>query len=182
MDIDEFIIVNGFTFAHKCSFSTFDRVFQYKIMTQILPTNQYLTRYRVKDSVICSKCNLLTDTVSHCLWSCQLLIPYVDHFIGFLKQNCGLQENVGIVEYIFGFKTNMALNHILLEFKKEAFYNFDTNIGVNTFCERIISKILRIIIKEKNCVNSKKMYELFVKKWENLTFIYDFRGPDLNII
>ena len=103
----------------------------------------------------------------------------MDHFIGFLIQNFGLQENFGIVEYMFGVKTNTALNHIL---KRRFFYNFDINIGVNTFCERIISKILRIIIKEKNCVNSKKMYELFVKKWENFTFIYDFRGPDLNII
>ena len=111
-DIDESDVLNGFTFAHKCSISTFDRVFQYKIMTQILPTNQYLTRYRVKDSVICSKCNLLPDTVSHSLYSCQLLVPYVDSFIYFVKQTCGVQENIGFVEFMFGFKTNIALNHI----------------------------------------------------------------------
>ena len=58
----------------------------------------------------------------------------------FLKQNCHVQENVGIVEYIFGFKSNLTLNHIFLEFKKEIFYNFDENIGVGAFCEQIIHK------------------------------------------
>ena len=46
------------SFAHKCSTNIFDRVFQYKIVTQILPTNEYLTRYRVKDSTICDQCEI----------------------------------------------------------------------------------------------------------------------------
>ena len=151
-------------------------------MTQILPTNLYLTRYCVKNSVICSKCDLLTDSVSHSLWSCKLLVPYVEKFIDFIKKDCGVNENIGLVEYIFGFKTNVALNHILLQFKKEVFYNFDKNVGVDTFCERVISKIRRNMIKEKNCVKSDQMYENYIKKWDNFKSIYDFRGPDLSII
>ena len=181
-DIGDSQILTGFTFAHECSKSTFDRVFQYKIMTQILPTNKYLARYQVRDSDICSKCHVVTDTVSHSLWSCKLVVPYVDKFIDFLKQNCNVQENVGMVEYIFGMKSNLALNHIFLEFKKELFYNFDENIGVGAFCEQIIHKLRKIMIKEKNCINSDKMYDQFTKKWENFTSIYDFRGPDLNIV
>ena len=181
-DLDESDILNGFTYAHKCSISTFDRVFQYKIRTQILPTNQYLTRYHVKNSVICSKCDLLPDTVSHSLWSCQLLVPYVDRFIHFVKQNCKVQDNIGFVEFMFGFKTNVALNHIFLEFKKEVFYNFDKNVGVDTFCERVINKVRKNMIKEKNCIKSDQMHNHYVKKWDQFTSIYDFRGPDLNII
>ena len=181
LDIGETQILTGFTFAHDCSKSTFDWVLQYKIMTQILPTNKYLARYRVTDSDICSKCHLVTDTVSHSLWSCQLLVPYVDKFIDFLKQTCNVQE-VGLVEYIFGFRSNLALNHIFIEFKKEVFYNFDENIGVEAFCERIIHKIRKIIIKEKSCIKSNKMYDQFTKKWDKFIYIYDFRGPDLNIV
>ena len=181
-DIGDSEILTGFTFAHECSKSTFDQIFQYKIMTQILPTNKYLARYRVRDSDICTKCHVVTDTVSHSLWSCQLVVPYVDKFIDFLKQTCNVQENVGIVEYIFGFKSNLTLNHIFLEFKKEIFYNFDENIGVGAFCEQIIHKLRKIMIKEKNCIKSDKMHDQFTKKWENFTSIYDFRGPDLNIV
>ena len=100
----------------------------------------------------------------------------------FVKKECGVNENIGLVEYIFGFKTNVALNHILLQFKKEVFYNFDKNVGVDTFCERVISKIRRNMIKEKNCVKSDQMYENYTKKWDKFKSIYDFRGPDLSII
>ena len=60
-------IVMAFTFAQIWSKSSFDQIVQYKIIIQILPTNKYLTRYQVKDSEICSKCNLEPDTVGHCL-------------------------------------------------------------------------------------------------------------------
>ena len=181
-DVNESDITTGFTFAHECSKSTFDQVFQYKIMTQILPTNQYLARYRVIDSNICTKCKVVTDTVSHCLWSCWVLVPFVNKFLDFLKQTCRVQENLGFVEYIFGVKSNIALNHIFLELKKEVFYNFDENIGVEAFCERFIEKIRKIMIKEKNCIKSNTMYDQYTKKWEKFVSIYDFRGPDLNIV
>ena len=61
-------------------------------------------------------------------------------------------------------------------------YNFDENIGVEAFCERIIHKIRKIIIKEKSCIKSNKMYDQFTKKWDKFIYIYDFRGPDLNIV
>ena len=181
-DLNDNEIKTGFTFAHECTKSTFDRVFQYKIMTYILPTNQYLNRYRIQDSDICSKCLVVTDTVSHSLWSCQLLVPHVDKFLGFLRQTCGIQENIGLKQYLFGFKSNAALNQILLEFKKEVFYNFDGNLGLVIFFERIIDKIRRIMIKEKTCIKSDQMYDQYIKKWDNFTSIYDFRGPDLNIV
>ena len=78
--------------------------------------------------------------------------------------------------------SNVGLNWIFIEFKKEVFYNFDRNIGVEAFCERIINKIRKIMIKEKNCIKSIKMYDQFTEKWDNFIPVYDFRGPDLNIV
>ena len=48
----------AFTFARTCSTSIFDHMFQYKIITNILPTNDYLYRYQVLDSDTCSRCQL----------------------------------------------------------------------------------------------------------------------------
>ena len=42
-------ILTALTFASNCKASVFDRGFQYKIITNILPTNDYLKRYRIKD-------------------------------------------------------------------------------------------------------------------------------------
>ena len=38
------------------------------------------------------------------------------------------------------------------------------------------------MIKEKNCIKTDKMYENYAKKWDKFISIYDFRGPDLNIV
>ena len=66
-------IHTALTFAHTCCTSTFDRVFQYKINTQILPTNEYLNRYRVKDTNICDHCNVERDSILHRLYDCEKL-------------------------------------------------------------------------------------------------------------
>ena len=181
-DISEAEFSAGFIFAHLCSKSTFDRNFQYKIMTLILPTNEYLTRYRIRESNICSKCEILTDTVAHSLWSCSLLVPYVDKISEFLKIRCKVTENIEIVPYIFGFKNNPALNHIFLELKKEIFYNFDKNISVSNFFDSFLQKIRNIMIKEKQSLKNQEMLNKYAVKWGNFTEIYDFRGPDQSIV
>ena len=78
---------------------------------------------------------------------------------------------------MFGFKTNVALNHIFLEFKKEVFYNFDKNVGVDTFCERVISKIRKNMIKEKKCVNQNKCTTIMLKNGTNLPQFMIFVDP-----
>ena len=77
-------------------------------------------------------------TATHSLWLCQLLVPYVDRF---LKQTCRVKDQIGILQYIFWVKSNIELNHIFIEFKKEEFYNFHRKIGVEAFCQRMINKI-----------------------------------------
>ena len=115
--LDQFVLSDAeiklaFTFARKCSQSVFDHVFQYKILTNILPTNKYLNNYQIVDSSICSKCLLEQDTVLHSLWSCTLKVPHVAKILKFLKINCNVKENITFQHYIFGFKDNIGLNHI----------------------------------------------------------------------
>ena len=52
----------------------------------------------------------------------------------------------------------------------------------NIFLERFVVKIRKVMIIEKQAVNSDKMFENYDVKWANFTHIYDFRGPDLNIL
>ena len=91
MDLSDSDIKTGFTFAQKCSRSTFDQIFQYKIMTQILPTNKYLHQYRIIVSDLCNKCTT-TDTVLHRLWQCSLLVPYRDKIIFFLPNSAKFRK------------------------------------------------------------------------------------------
>ena len=72
-------------FAHQCCKNIFDRVFQYKIVTQLLPTTEYLTRYRVKDSNICHNCEIECDTIVHRLFDCETLSQIITTMLPFLK-------------------------------------------------------------------------------------------------
>lgn len=182
IDMSDAEIFTAFTFAQICSSSTFDQAFQYKIITQILPTNKYLTRYQVKDSEICSKCELEPDTVEHCLWSCNLIVPYLEKVANFLRTECNLNEDISMIPYLFGFKENNGLNHILLELKKELFYNWNVNVEVDTFCERFLSKLRKLMVKEKQIMLEKNIFHKYLEKWNQFRNIYDFLGPDCQII
>ena len=151
-------------------------------MTQILPTNYYLKRYRIKDTDLCSKCDTERDTVLHNMWLCPVLVPYIEKIINFLKNECNVNEDITLVSYFFGFDNNPGLNHILIELKKFIFYGWDINVNLRTFCERFENKIRNLIIKEKHVMIKKGKFEPFSEKWKNFTNIYDYFGPDLEIV
>ena len=177
-------IKTSFTFARNSSSRVFDQVFQYKIVTQILPTNEYLKRYRASDSEMCSRCHYEKDTVLHSTWLCSLIVPYIVHVVQFLKAKCKIGVDINMIEYIFGFQGSayLGLNHILLELKKEIFYNWKENVGVVIFLDHFKQKIMHLMIKEKQIAISGNKFEMFAQKWQNYCEIYDFMGPDCQII
>ena len=63
------------------------------------------------------------------------------------------------------------LNHILIELKKELFYNWIVNIGVDTFCERFLAKIRKLMVKEKHIMLSKKLFDKYSEKWNQMESI-----------
>ena len=73
-----------------------------------------------------------------------------------------------MIEYIFGFQDNnfVGLNHILLELKKELFYNWEENVNIDAFFVNFRKKIMHLMIKEKQIALSTDKLELFTEKWK----------------
>ena len=88
LELSDEQIKTAFVFAHNCCTNIFDRVFQYKIVTQILPAIEYLQRYKVKDTNICEKCLVESDRIVHRLYECELVVPVVNQFLSFLQNEC----------------------------------------------------------------------------------------------
>ena len=174
----------AFTFAKLCSSSIFDCVFQYKIVTQILPTQKYLHRYKVEESELCLRCFECADSVYHNLWQCSRLTSYLSACFVFLRSECNQVDEITAENYLFGFieLNRVGINHVLLELKKLVFYSCKDNISVVAFRELFLSKIRSLIIKEKNIAHSNNKYATFCSKWDSFTAFYDFRGPDLQIL
>ena len=76
----------------------------------------------------------------------------------------------------------MAFNHILLELKKYIFYAAKETLRSKHFPELYFSRVRFLIIKEKEISSKSKKYEDFLNKWNDFTSIYDFRGPDAEIV
>ena len=89
-----------------------------------------------------------------------------------------------MIDYIFGIQGGkyLALNHIELEFKKTIFYSTTEEISSQTFCEQFWNKIRSIIKKEKRIFSENNKYETFCERWDDFTQIYDFRGPDVQLV
>ena len=140
-----------------------------------------MTRYRVKDTSVCQKCELEFDSIEHSLYSCSEIVHIIATFIKFLTDECGVTIDIGLIQYLFGISGSkyLGLNHVLLELKKAIFYSWDSNIENNAFCQQVNNNIKKIIFKEKSIMLKNNQYEEFDTKWDKFVSIYDFRGPDL---
>ena len=182
IDITDSDIKSAFISAKLCTSNIFDQVFQYKVLTKILPTNKYLKQYRIIDSDLCSRCNQGQDTVLHAIMNCQSLVPYISQIFEFLQVECDVRKQFTTKGYILGFAGDEGLNFILLQLKKYFFYNKDLDLNIRTFREHFLSNIRKLMIKEKSTMIANEKCGDFVGKWRQFSAIYDFWGPDLQIV
>ena len=76
LELPDRYLRSGFLFARKCTQDMFKITFQFKIMTQILPTNEYLQRYQVLDSNDCLLCSE-RDTTLHRIYQCNRILDFI---------------------------------------------------------------------------------------------------------
>ena len=143
-------ILTALTFAINCNATVFDRVFQYKIITNILPTNDYLKRYRIKDDDTCENCHKECDTIIHRLYDCELIGLHIEKILNFLKLECNKMYDISMIEFLFGKSGEqfLALNHAVLELKKLVFYASKEFLSSADFPEFYYAKIKALIIKD----------------------------------
>ena len=186
-DINEGQLKLACSFASLCTKDIFRHVFQFKINTQILPTKNYLLRYKVVENDQCTLCGE-HDTILHRIWSCREVLAFIESFFTFLNLECGtsLTLDSSRNEYLFGFEGNIseALNHIFLEMKIFNFYTLpkDVGLGQDTLKNVFLNTLRKLIVKEKFVSLLKNDLDSFEFKWEYFTAIYDWRGPDFDPI
>ena len=95
-----------------------------------------------------------------------------------------LSSHISIIDYLFGIQGAKYLghNHFLLELKKTIFYSTTADLVSRTFFEQFYNKMKTIMIKEKQLALKNGHFKPFCAKWESLSKIYDFRGPDVEIV
>ena len=62
------------------------------------------------------------------------------------------------------------------------FYKDTLDMNVAAFCEYFINRVRRIMIKEKSIMIENRNFELYDQKWADFWNIYDYHGPDIQIV
>ena len=180
-------VENAFTFARTCTLSTISRVFQYKIATCTLPTEEYLWNYQARDNYFCKLClnstnnfSLERDNIRHILFACSIVAPFLSKVLNFFIKDCKAADYISEVDYLLGFrgKDYEGLNCALIELKKYIFYHFSEERSPNVNFRIYNSRLRRIVLCDKRHSFSRNKFETFYEKWKYFSPVYQIYGPD----
>ena len=119
IDIEDWSIY--FRFLKKCCRDTYLINFQYKFLHRVIPTNTFLFKIHIKDTKLCSFCNLEDETVEHLFFNCPLIFPFLRAFYDCLKRyfhNIEFHKE----QFLLGFKEESLTLNLLIIIAKNYIY------------------------------------------------------------
>ena len=94
------------------------RSFQFKLIHNILPTNQRLWKMNVKSSPKCEQCDAPCETISHIFYECPAVKSFWEKVIDWWNRKRSENINPNPTEVLYGYKPESnsfhAFNHYLL--------------------------------------------------------------------
>ena len=154
----------------KSTTDTSLRSFQYKFLTQILPTNKDLHNYKYKPSSLCDFCSSYVETIEHLFWECRYVQIIWNELIAFLNTK-NINITINLIDVCLGtFKggvDNITVNYIIILMKHYIFRTKQTNNipAFNSFINHLNSRIK----VEQEIALLKDRSELHNRKWIKFT-------------
>ena len=93
------------------------REFQYKVLNNIVFTNEKLFRFKMIDSPLCPFCKKDVESLKHLLFQCTLIEGFWKAFTSWLiNQNISLEALtlVNILFHVYNENEDIILNHLIL--------------------------------------------------------------------
>ena len=158
----------------KVSIDTNLRMFQYKILNNILYLNKQLFLFKKRNDYLCSYCGLEEETINHIFSNCQKTKKLWFDLKLYLSYNIDIPD-LDPQSAIFGFlqvdqELILILNHILLLFKH---YVYISRESQKLSLQALIKKIKKIYVLEKKIsANNENKRKKFEKKWGKLELLF----------
>ena len=147
------------------------RMFQYKLLNNVLYLNKMLFRFRKVDSPLCSNCNEEEETPLHLFHSCLKTKQLWNKLRQYSSQFMNIPHSTpqSSILGIFDNKQHSELiNHLLLIFKFHI-YNARNTKQLNFDNLKITIKRIKNIEKELSSSNKLKL----LKKWHHIDYMID---------
>ena len=159
-----------YTLARSITIDSYSRIFQYKILNNILFLNLPLFRMGISESPLCSYCKLHNETVQHLFFDCAVSKALWLDLKNIFRDNLTL-PSLDIQSAVVGFlgttdKDNLIFNNILLMFKISLYRNRDKN---SITLHNVLCNLKRREIIERSLVSlNRKKLDFHNKKWEKI--------------
>ena len=146
------------------------REFQYKILNNIVFTNEKMFRLKMIDSPLCTFCKREIESIEHLFFYCNVTKTFWEAFCSWLS-NCNINiQSFKIIEILFGIfnigDDFIILNHLILT-AKLYIYRCKLN-SVHPILRVYKAKIKAVYQVEKKIASRRNKLTKHTKKWEKL--------------
>ena len=86
--------------------------FQYRMSHRILATNEYLFKLKIKDSKLCTFCNIEPEGLIHLFVECEHVENVWNMLESLISETCGFPLNFNKCEILFG-KIGKNMKHLI---------------------------------------------------------------------
>ena len=173
-DISDQLWPKFYTLASKRTIETKIRVFQYKILNNILYLNKQLHKMRIKESPLCSFCFKEEETFTHLFLVCTFSSKLWRDIQRTLRSKLtltDLSERTIKLGFTDGESFSITENHILLLYKR---YICISRIHLKSLSLIGLIVFLKDVIKiEKKIAENKDILALHHQKWEVVREVLD---------
>ena len=91
------------------------KVFQYKLLLRILPTNRLLRLMKIRQSDLCSFCDKETESISHLFWECESALRFWNSLSLLVSETNVLRIDFNQRNILFGIsKGLLSVNYLIL--------------------------------------------------------------------
>ena len=151
----------------KVTIETSLRVFQYKILNNILYLNDTLYKFGFADNPLCSLCAKKSETMKHLFCYCiytQKLWKSLQRWLRASVVQPALTAEAAIIgEWDAEHNNNLLVNHVTLLFKRFLYINRTTSAKLKLYSLKLYLRYNEII--EKRITKEKGSLQCHFKKW-----------------
>ena len=137
-------------------------------MHRILPTNDYLTKIKLKNDSSCTFCRNKTETLQHLFLECTYTKILWNEFETYISSRIQEPIQLTLPDKLFGSRRfSSALNHLLLLAKRHIYYSRNKNL--KPCMQDLLQYINQTIKLEKYIAIVRRNTDNFQRKWSYFT-------------
>ena len=141
--------------------------FHYRLPYNILNTNDYLHKVKIKENNMCNMCNEYTETCLHLFSDCIKAEELWNNIETWLKNKTGIPlvftAKMKILGYLINDQFFWPINFILLISRNYIFQTLRKNSHLNIFC--LLKELKRKFLEQKYLAEPDTGINLFKTRW-----------------